>query len=217
MKNFVLSLLLVIAGSAKAQIDKPPVIYHEAIHFSPLALVQVDYTFMAGYEYRLKSNLALAADLGYIFGSVYLGDLGSQEKASGVIIRPSVRFYHGYRNNFYFQPQVFYKRVTHHLQTWLGVECTDGIGAYSELKEFKYRRNIWGVNATVGRIIPLDKRNKAFIDFYLGLGVKYKKSNVVKQPCSCYQTSSILLTSNDPDNGFFPSMPGGLKFVFTIW
>ena len=76
---------------------------------------------------------------------------------------------------------------------------------------------MYGLNATIGRVLPLDKRNRLFVDIFIGLGLRYKRSYVVEDDCSCYQPPSIFDTAQDPDNGFFPSMPGGIKFVFALW
>jgi hypothetical protein len=156
------------------------------------------------------------ADIGYIFGSAYLGDPENQ-KATGFVFRPSIRFYSGRRNNFYMQPQVFYKLVTHKVQDWVGMNCDNGVPAYQQLKEFKYRRNIYGLNATIGRVIPLDRNNRLFVDLFIGVGVRYKKSGIAANDCSCYQPTSMLIFEEDPDNGFFPSLPGGAKLVFALW
>src|SRR4029078_6551703 len=105
MKKIALPILLFSFYCATAQKEKQVVVYDKALHVSPLALLQVDFTAMAGGEYRLKPNLGLGADIGYIFGSAYFVDQLSQ-KASGFVFRPSVRFYSGSRNNFYMQPQL---------------------------------------------------------------------------------------------------------------
>ncbi|MFL5811403.1 MAG: hypothetical protein ACJ749_17905 [Flavisolibacter sp.] len=215
MKQTTLLLFLFTFYFAAAQKQKQMVMYGTAIHFSPLALIQVDYTVLVGGEYRLKPNLGLVADIGYIFGSAYLDPEDNQ--ASGFVFRPSIRFYSGRRNNFYVQPQIFYKLVTHKVQDWLGMDCDNGVAAFQQLKEFKYRRNIYGLNATIGRVFPLDTKNRAFVDLFIGLGLRYKKSSVVGNDCSCYQPTSILFTEEDPDNGFFPSLPGGVKLVFALW
>ena len=216
MKRLILPMCLLCMQIALAQKSKPVEDYQKAIHFSPLALIQVDYTLMAGAEYRPRPNFALIMEAGYIFASSYLNDFENQSPGSGFIIRPSVRWYMGNRNRFYFQPQIYYKLVTHKQVDWVGRDCVDGVPSYEELTEFKYRRNIWGANATIGRIVPLGRSEKCFVDFYIGLGVKYKKAVIVNEPHSCFSPPSILMTPDDPDNGFYPNLPAGIKLIFSI-
>jgi hypothetical protein len=217
MRRLILPFCLFCLQTAFAQNSKPAADYVKAIHFSPLAVFQIDYTLMGGAEYKLRPNFGLVIEAGYIFASSYMSDMQSNSGGTGLIIRPAARWYMGNKNRFYFQPQLFYKFVTHKKYDWVGMDCVDGIPSYEELREFKYRRHISGANATIGRIIPLGRSGKTFVDFYLGIGFKYKKSVIVNESCNCFMPDSLFIVgSDDPDNGFFPNMPAGVKLVFSI-
>ena len=216
MKRLILPLCLLLMQTISAQKPKLVEDYQKAIHFSPLALLQIDYTLMAGAEYRFRPNLAWVMEAGYIFASAYMTDFESETGGSGFIVRPSLRWYMGNKNRFYLQPQVYYKMVTHKKYDWLGRDCVDGVSSYEELTEFKYRRNIWGANATIGRIVPLGRRGKNFVDFYIGMGFKYKKAVIVKDHTGCFSPPNLFMTAEDPDNGFYPNLPLGVKLIFSI-
>lgn len=216
MKLLILSFCLLCLQTLHSQNSKPVQDYQKSIHLSPLALIQVDYTLMAGAEYRVRPNFAWVLEAGYIFASSYLSDFENESPGSGFIVRPSVRFYMGNKNRFYLQPQLYYKMVTHNNHNWVGRDCVDGVSSYEELTEFKYRRNILGVNATFGKIVPLGRSGKRFVDFYLGIGFKYKKAVIVNDPGGCFTPPNILMTTTDPDNGYFPNLPAGMKLIFSI-
>lgn len=221
---FVSALLL--AGFIRADAQKyngrqrdpkPSVEYLSAIHFNPFALVQIDFTILAGVEYRPKPGIGLVTEIGYIFASGYLGNdgNGAADPASGFIIRPSARFYVNDRKTFYLQPQIFYKQVTHKQSDWIGKDCVNGIPSYEAFEDYKYRRQVFGGNATAGVLVPLSRKQTSFIDFYFGLGVRYKTGKIVQQPRSCIEEdiNGTVFTSED---GTFPSLPLGIKLVFAI-
>jgi hypothetical protein len=217
MKRFILPFCLFLFQSGFTQKRDTAADYQKAIHFSPLAVLQIDYTLMAGAEYRLRPNLALVLEGGYIFASSYLDELQNQSGGTGFIIRPAMRWYMGKKNRFYFQPQMFYKLVTHKKYDWVGRDCVDEVPSYEELTEFKYRRHISGANVMIGRIVPLGRSGKRFVDFYLGMGVKYKKSVIVNETHSCFMPpNAFTIANDDPDNGFFPNVPAGVKLIFSI-
>src|SRR4051812_3841319 len=165
MRKFFLPILLIGSLMAHAQKQKPPLNYKAAFSFSPLALAQIDYTLMFGGEYRLRPGITLVTDIGYIFGSEYMK--GEAKPAVGFVFRPSVKLFVNERNNFYLQPQLFYKQVTHQEYDWLGMECVNGIPTYEALTHFRYRRVVYGVNATAGAVLPRAKTGDGLtVEFY---------------------------------------------------
>jgi hypothetical protein len=219
-------LLLFSAAGAQVNIDSTAnkilknnlFDYKTAISFNPFALINVDYTLMAGAEQRLNPKTVLAVEAGYIFASGYIGQRQRNQNLSerGFIIRPALKFFLNDKNSFYLQPQAFYKQVTHHVYDWLGKDVVNGVPSYEQLQNFRYRRKVVGVNAVAGVLVPLDRKGNAYIDFYLGFGVRNKSSKVVGEPHSVYNRRGGILFGDDADNGTYPSLPGGLRFLFTI-
>src|SRR5690349_10490876 len=192
MKKILIPALVLSVLFVQAQRTYPSD-YKHAIVFLPMSLVNIDYTLMAGYEYKFNPKLSLVSELGYILGSSYMrGDEQNSTKASGFIIRPALRFYMNTRNNFYFQAQVFYKVVTHPMNDWLGKNCVDGVPAYEQLEDFKYRRKITGVNGIVGWLLPLSRGEKSYLDLYFGLGARNKNAKLVDKPNCCYERNGWL-------------------------
>lgn len=210
----ILFPLLFCSLWTNAQITHPPVVYHSAIHLNPLALAQIDYTFLTGMEYRVRPKITIVGEAGYIFASDYISQK-EKKQAHGFIFRPSARFFVTDHKNFYLQPQFFYKSVTHQLYDWIGMMCVNGVPAFEELKQFKYRRQIFGFNATAGVLVPLSRSARSFIDFYLGLGTRSKSAKLVKEPGSCYTRKGVFGNEKN-DTGTFPNLPAGIKLIFVI-
>lgn len=215
MKKIVGLLFICSTLVLQAQEQKPIFNYKLAIHFAPFALAQIDYTFLPGIEYRLRPKTTLVAEAGIIVASDYINSNRSQSSSSGFIFRPSVRFFLNDRNTFYVQPQLFYKMVTHRIYDWLGKNCVNGTAAYEELQNFKYRRHVAGFNATAGVLVPLSKSAQSFIDFYFGIGMRFKTPRIVKEPNACYSRLGLFGNDNN-DKGAFPGIPVGIKLIFVI-
>lgn len=184
-----------------------------AISINPFTLAEIDYTIMAGFEYRLASKLYMSHEVGYIFASHYVADGESASNGTGFIIRPSVKWFVSENDRFYLQPQVFYKQVTHHMYDWVGKNPVNGVPSYEQLEQFRYRRNISGFNMVAGFVSPIDRKAKGFIDVYFGLGVRNKKSLVV-EPNMDYERNFGIF--NPTDDGVFPSMPIGLRIIYAL-
>lgn len=213
----LLWVLFLLPLIATAQKKRPFTETNHAVSFNLPALAQIDYTVLFGYEKKLAPKLFLSAEAGYIFASGYIRDENfSNPPASGFLVRPSLKWFVARNNEFYLQPQAFYKQVTHSVYDWLGKNAVNDIPAYEQLQDFKYRRTIVGMNAVAGFAIPLGWFNNAYLDIYMGLGVRIKKSSVVGEPHSVYRKSSVSIATGDLDNGWYPSLPLGIRFIYAI-
>src|SRR3954470_16284890 len=103
MKKILLPAFCLLMITAGAQTVPRPFTYKAAITFSPLALLQIDYTIMSGAEFRLKPRVSLVADVGYVFYSSYLGGNGTDNSGTGFMIRPGLRYYVNNTHSFYIQ------------------------------------------------------------------------------------------------------------------
>lgn len=220
MKNIFL-LLLLFSFFAQAQRKKHSFTEHPftesktAISFNPFALAEIDFTALAGYETRLAPRWYLSTEAGYIFASNYIGRTEqSSNDGTGFLIRPSVKWFVADNNKFYLQPQIFYKQVTHKMHDWLGKSVVNGVPAYEQLQDFGYRRKIYGFNTVAGFVLALDQHKNGYMDFYFGLGLRYKKSSIAGEPSSTYQNSDGLF--GNMDNGIFPSVPVGIRIIYVL-
>jgi hypothetical protein len=212
MKNCLLLLFSFCFLTSQSQNAKSPVVYKKAVSINPLALLDVDHTLMVTGEYRLKYNMALLADVGYVFFSDYLIDA---KKAVGFHIKPAIRFYHGKRNKGYFQVQPFHKMVTYTLHDWIGKECVNGVPSYDELKDFQFRKNVSGLNLVAGTLLPLG-RGKWLFDLYGGLGFRYKKQQVINEPNSCYNLGGTFGLNIFEEEVTSLNIPMGLRLTRVI-
>jgi len=213
MRKFVL-LLLAFPLCVYAQDSRIPFTEKKtAVSINPLALIGIDFTVMAGFEHKLSSKLYMSNEAGYIFASQYITDGESTSNGKGFIIRPSLKWFVAKDNKFYLQPQVFYKQVTHKMYDWVGKNPVNGIPAYEQLEEFRYRRKITGFNIVAGSVLPLDWNGKGYIDVYIGLGVRNKKNKVVESNTVYQRPTGIF---NPTDEGVFPSVPMGVRFIYAL-
>ncbi len=206
-------LLAAATLSASAQNKKPPVVYKQAVSFSPLALADMDHTLLLTGEYRLKPNLALLTDVGYIFASDYISSIKS---TWGLNIRPALRVYHGKRNKGYLQVQGFYKMVNYTLYDWLGKDCVNGVPSYEKLQDFTYRKNVYGFHFTAGGVLPLSPSNRWLIDLYGGLGVRYKTHKLVNEEEGCYNLGPEALFDFHRDDVTTLSIPMGVRITHVL-
>ena len=213
MKKLLL-LLVVFPFCVCAQDSRVPFTEkRSAVSFNPFMLIGVDFTVMAGYEHKLASKLYMSNEAGYIFASEYISNGESTSNGKGFNIRPSLKWFVAKDNKFYLQPQVFYKQVTHKMYDWVGKNPVNGVPAYEQLEEFRYRRKITGFNIVAGSVLPLDWKGNGYIDVYIGLGVRSKKSQVVEHNVVYQRPTGIFVPADD---GVFASMPLGVRFIYAL-
>lgn len=211
MKKYILGLLL--CAGAQAQAQKPPIEYKTALSFNPSVIIGVDYTAMFGVEHRVKHNLGLVLDAGYVFYSTYFGQ-GVVQGTSGFSVRPGIRLYHGRQNKEFFQFQLFYKQANYKLHDWLGKDCVQDVPSYEQLQNFTYRKQTLAFNLMAGELYRFSDR--FFGEIYVGVGVKIKLQEPT-EPNSCYR---------DEDNGpgfnmyrkhsVGPNIPAGFKLIYKL-
>ena len=216
MRKFFLPCLLVCVFFVQAQKNQSILHHQKAFTFNVLPLLLIDHTILPGIEFKIRPKLLLTGEAGYIFASEYLRtNNGNDTKASGFIIRPALKFFMNDRSRAYLQPQFFYKQVTHQVYDWLGKEMVNNVASYEQLQNFKYRRKIAGFNIILGTVLPIKMRN-SFFDLYAGLGIRKKTSMVVGEHTSSYQRIPIIGNSNNADEGVFPSLPAGVRFIYAF-
>jgi hypothetical protein len=183
----------------------------KVISFSPLALADIDHAATFGAEYFLNKKTAIVLDAGYIFNSDYLNR--GLKNSSGFTFRPAIRLY-GKSGVGYWQNQILYKMVTYNMLDWLGKDCVNDVPAYEQLQNFKYRKQVFGLNTMLGRTFRLFS-DRWYFDAYAGLGIRSKVHHVIKQPNSCYNLPLRGFININEDN-IKPSIPLGFKIGFVL-
>jgi len=222
MRILFLPLCLFYCFNVKAQSNTDTSLFQKpsgpvsAITFSPLALIQLhDFTLMAGAEKWIYRRANLTLDAGWIFASNYFGT-DESFGACGFIIRPGIKYFITPTRRGYLQGQFFYKQVTHHIYDWLQKELLNGVPSYEQLQEFKFRRKVHGYHLILGLMLPLKKDRKLFLDWYLGLGVRYKWSSIPREKNSRYPAARQFFVDNEDEGSTLPSLPFGFRLFFRL-
>jgi hypothetical protein len=181
-KTFLISLLLLIGTNAFAQSSNGlvpaevfPLEKGLTARFNFIGLLDAyDENFSVGGEYRFAEHWSAGSDVAYIFTSEYL----SQSKSShGVIIRPFIRFYPENGRNGFFEMGLHYKHVDYRITDWIGKNIVNGIPTYEKYETFSFIKNAYEVNFKAGTAANLSRNKKWRLEFYGGLGVRFKKQH----------------------------------------
>lgn len=178
----------------------------------------IETNFSGGLEYRLKDNLAVSLDVGYIFYNYYYQQRNGN--SSGFLFRPAIRYYTDEAKRFYIEAELHFKTVTTKLTDWLGKDCVNDVRTYETFTAFKIRKNVIGLNLKIGYQIKLSKDDKLWLEPYFGLGARLKNEFVLNEPTSCYNFASIFNRRNGNDiantDKMQGSVPLGLRFLIKI-
>jgi hypothetical protein len=176
----------------------------------------IEPNLSVGAEYRIKEKLSVASDVGYVFFNSTLQT--SNVRVSGIVIKPSVRYYLNDNLRFYAEGELLIKKVNHKVEDWLGQNCVNNVPSYEEFKKFTIRKNVMGFQAKIGRVGRLSKDNKFSLDWYIGVGLRVKGFKLINEPNTCYNFRDFdlfRLNSNDQKT-LLPSMPLGFRLTYVL-
>jgi len=213
MKKLFLPLLTCAVLSAASQSKQVVYNYGTAISFNPTVLIGTDYTVMLGAEHRLKNNLAVVLDAGYVFHSAYF-NRDVIKSTSGFSVRPGIKIYTKENKRFYLQLGVFYKQVDYKIYDWLGKDCVNEIPTYEQLQNFTYRKKSVSFNVMGGWNFRIS--DIILLELYTGMGVKIKNQKPTEEG-SCYRNNDPVGFGNIfTEHLVTPSLPFGIKILVPI-
>ncbi len=169
-----------------------------------------DENASVGGEYKFAPNWSAGSDVAYIFNSVYVKDA---KKTRGYIVRPFIRFYPDTWRNGFLEVQFHYKYASYQLADWMGRDVTNGVPAYEEYTTFQYKKKAWGFHLNAGSSTKITPDNKLRLEFYIGLGIRYKKQ---------YTDNGIFTPKNVTFSGLYNPhyttvvLPIGLRLVYDL-
>jgi hypothetical protein len=131
-----------------------------------------DENASVGGEYKFAAGWSAGGDVAYIFNSAYVPDL---KKTNGYIVRPFIRFYPDTWRRGFIEVQLHYKYASYQLTDWVGKDVTNGVPAYEEFTTFEYKKKAWGFHFNAGSWTNLSANNKLRLEFFIGLGMRFKK------------------------------------------
>lgn len=170
---FLLLLNVVAAQRYKKFIPAPT---HTIRLSLPGFLDLLDANFTPGIEFWLKSQWTAGIDLGYIYASIYRGDVYS---TSGVLARPFVRYYFSESQGGFLQAQLHFKYVKYQKEEWVNQQSVNGIPSFSRVDMVSYNKRAAGIHFLYGYKGRLSRQQDHInIEISCGLGYRYKWQDV---------------------------------------
>ena len=163
-----------------------------------------------GGEYKFDAHWSAGSDVGYIFNSEYLSD---SKRTQGFMVRPFIRFYPNIERRGYYEVQVHYKYVSYELTDWLGKDVVDGIPSYEEYTTFHFIKKAWGFHVNAGSSANLSRNKSLRIEYYIGLGVRFKKQYANKGTYS--RQKGFFIELYNPQYTMVV-LPMGMRLVYDL-
>lgn len=189
-----------------------------------VTLREPDGGISVALENRYKKNWSVLVEGTWIFIDEK-GDYNLRgrytPKAKGFRIRPEIRYYmpgkaHTYK--LFFAQEISYKRVSY-LEEWIqqmGVNPNNGTFDYEKISAYEKVKNIYGTSGKMGCQFFFDARHKYMMEFYIGLGIKYRdvafKDKVPSADSYLENNSSYLV--DEPKTGWDINIPMGIKIGY---
>jgi hypothetical protein len=179
MSKLYLSFIFLLSLSAPAtsQVRKDDLFKRTTlVRFNVLGLADVlDNNLSGGLEYRFHPNWSAGTDAGWIFASRYLT---TNQGASGVLVRPFLRYYPDKNGIGFFEAELHYKYVVYKMEDWLGQAAVNNVPAYQVYTRFNYRKHAPGIHLKGGLQTNLDRGGNLFFECTGGVGVRWKWQGV---------------------------------------
>ncbi len=186
---------------------------------NPIALFNpAEGSILAGIEKRVKRRVTVGGDVGYIFWSLNTTSFQGTNTIQGLILRPSIRYYTSDAIHFYVEAVFHYKMINNKQNDWVGMSCVNRVPTYFEFKQYNVRSNTAGMSANFGFCENIFKSKKLYIEFYGGIGVRYRNVRVADDPRACIH-SSVNESPFDPlrtGTSILPFVPAGLRIGYVI-
>ncbi|AEV96610.1 hypothetical protein A4D02_20810 [Niastella koreensis] len=176
-----------------------------------------DGNISVGGEYRFNRTWAVLMDAGYIaYSTYYFGTT----KTSGVLLRPGVRLYGGKLRSVFLDLQFHYKGVQYHVDDWLDKDVVNNVPTYQERRIFLAQKRVYGGQFVVGGKEFLDPDYRWFLEFYVGVGLRYKEEWLRGVPDARYDGGTAFFRSGALTEHKYsvvvPAFPAFIRLVHTI-
>lgn len=191
-------------------VELPPRI----LKFSFLSLADPSYqSVQFAFEYRLKDNVYLQHEAGYIFGisnlSWYNDDFESER---GLRFRSELRSYFNLHRKdmkfkYYFAPEVLLIYVTAKNPEFKGVNCIGGGCDYYRIMRTEDAKYVLGSHFKIGGQRFFSRVGMGF-EYYAGLGIRYRWFDSGTVPDHVFWSTST--------NEIQPSLVVGVKVGWAL-
>ncbi|MCF8298042.1 MAG: hypothetical protein K9J13_10895 [Saprospiraceae bacterium] len=206
--------------------------FNHYIKISPFNLLEIEPSLMLGYSYPVKKGKAQwQHEIGYVFlNESYFFSRGDINRTyNGVKFRTNYRTYFesslgkadslkNPNNRLYFGVDMMYKYGQY---TENEVEYWVMGGQYTQLVNVTTVKHVGAAHFMMGAETNFIKNSNAILDFYLGIGLRYKYLNVLYDGVENSIMENNLgqnysLWYDDPDLPMFVSIMAGMKIGFGL-
>jgi hypothetical protein len=186
---------------------------------NPLSLFNpAEGAIIAGIEKRIKKRVSVGGDAGYIFWSLNTTSFQGTSTMQGFLFRPAIRYYTTDAMHFYIEGAANIKYINNRQTDWLGMNCIDDVPSYYEFTEYNIRSTTAGFSANFGVCENIFKSQKLYLEFYGGIGMRYRDIKISNDKRACI-TSSVNESPFDPlrtGKSVLPFIPAGIRLGYTI-
>lgn len=192
---------------------------------NPFSFIEPDAGFTPGFEYFITNKVSVLTDAGIIFYTPSNQNTlayDARNSQFGYKFKPELRYYtraKGVADGFFISVEFLYKHVRYN--RYDGVPVTDNMGnfVYTDYSGYKIIKDVLGASGKIGVRNYFGKKNKLGIDFYLGLGYRFKKFQVKDLPPGGNIDEGPFTTFQfDPTwtEGPAVSLPAGIKLIWRL-
>ncbi|PSL30749.1 DUF3575 domain-containing protein [Chitinophaga ginsengisoli] len=219
--SIVLILCLLTTISSKAQRNTPDeLLTGLRISTNLVTLKEPDGGVSLALEYRYKKNWSVVMEGTWIFIDEK-ADYNIRGRytpmAKGFRIRPEIRYYvpgRGQGYKLFFAQEISYKRVSYR-EEWIKSVMSDPNSGpdYEQISAYEKVKNIYGTAGKVGCQLFFDRSHKFMIEFYIGLGLKYRDVAFKDEvpPAGSYLEDNSSYLADVPKTGWNINVPMGIK------
>ena len=218
----LLALLITLHTSATGQDSLPASPKKNLwIQYNPFTLFEpeVPLTFTLLYQPADRFGFSLEAGI-YLARREELA--GALNPMNGFRLRPAAKYYFGKKalahSRFYLCVQGLFKQTFVSQTAWINVNDSTGMPLYSERKDYREKKTVFGLNCIAGlELIPGSIKKRWMIDIYSGLGARAKffsEPGLSPEQIQAVRSRSMFIFDTD---GVFPALSLGVSVGYRIF
>lgn len=221
MKRFLFFGLMVFVGCTNGLWGQTAGTYRHITKFSPLALIDFKSSIEFSHEFRYLPWMSSQVEAGFINPWLVEWENDNFRNQYGIRLRAEQRFFFGGDNpaqrTAYLGPSVFFIHHTFDRVRQFGFDCVEGTDdcAYYRVVHYDgFRRDI-GAHLKLGVMLPLDSKDRFWMDMYWGFGFRHRLVRTTK-PEDGHNFFREIQFASDGKSQYLPSASAGFKVGYRI-
>lgn len=191
------------------------------IQYNPFTLFEPELPLTFNLLYQPADRFGFSLEAG-----IYLARreelAGALIPMNGFRLRPAVKYYFGKKalahSRFYLSAQGLFKQTLVSKTAWINVNDSNGMPLYSERKDYREKKTVFGLNCIAGvELIPGSIKKRWMIDIYGGLGARAKffsEPGLSAEQIQFLQPGGMFIFDTD---GVFPALTLGVSVGYRIF